>query len=225
MDCPPRFPLFLEPIQLAEDANQSSLSLRTFSLSDDEASYLLGAVQSISSLACWVNACSDDPLFWTRDMDAIRALTPPTHRLLSLPRLDVLELSEIGRGKKIVTEMVRLACLALLASVKERFGVGDPEAAPLQARLRAIIHEPIVGLSRSLREWKLWSLMMAAALSKASHAGTIISEAKRTMADLGIVRGEEAIAVVRQMIWISAVCDRDIAALEHELNSPDDILG
>lgn len=183
------------------------------------------ALRLMSSVAVTVNANADDPLFWKGDMNAARMIGPVTHSLLSMPRLSEAIPGEAQpedheAGLPVLAEMLRLACLVLLAALKMRLSLPTWEMVALQSKFQQLLDRKhdTYGLSEPLRSCQLMALVTTALFANGDDRANLVAEIRRVMAMSGLETGHEAIESVRWMLWIDSIESQSAEKLSQEID-------
>jgi hypothetical protein len=159
------------------------------------------ALTELSSAASAVNSHLDDPRFWTDDIGLVKLLVPAMHALQSASREPPLQL-------------VRLAGLILLSTLKRRLSLSTADLGPLLSSFKLQLAE------RSLSpfwELNLWALITAALQLDADERYHIVAEIRSLMVTAGLETPQAAIEVWRQIIWMDVLPPDSLQELANQL--------
>ncbi|OAP63314.1 hypothetical protein AYL99_02541 [Fonsecaea erecta] len=175
------------------------------------------ALEKAAQLAAFVNVDRGNPLFWKAGATAANRITPVLHFLLSLRRPTDEDSYSYPFSEVILREVVRLALLILVASVKQAFSLIADELAILQQRFSALV--PMAPcIDTSFPELSLWAIIMVHSMpSNQSHK----LDARATvdlMRAMGISSGKSAINVAKDLIWIDELMEMKVPEIILEID-------
>jgi hypothetical protein len=211
-DRKPQLPLLLPSPSLPDPETQMDTSPQLRLLLPQLDVSLADAMLHLSSIASTVNARLTDQSFWTNDMGALSLLVPTIRQLQSLPK---------GPTLPPVMNLVRLAALLLLSTLKARFGLSAADLVPLRrAFIAQLKQEPprvAAGMS-ALWRWRVWALLTAALQMEAGEErAPIVAALRAVLAVMGIAGAEEAAGMARPMVWIEIYDEGAMGRMNEEL--------
>jgi hypothetical protein len=167
-------------------------------------------LRQTAQLASYVNSHAQQPQFWKAGVEATKLVGPAAHCVLFVPRLDLLSyLDDDGSCLVLLLqEIVRLALLILLATLKRNFSLIAGELGLFLERF-SVITPLILGYS-FFPELRLWAYLLAACARADTIPQIQMSEIRRAMRDLQIQKSEDAVTVAKNIIWIHSLLDREI---------------
>jgi hypothetical protein len=159
------------------------------------------ALLELSSAASAVNSHLDDARFWMDDIGLVKLLVPAMHALQSARRESPLQL-------------VRLAGLILLSTLKRRLSLSTADLDPLLSSLQLQLAERRLS---PFWELNLWALITAALELDADERSPIVTVIRSLMATAGLETPEAAIEVWRQIVWMDILPPDSLQKLADQL--------
>jgi hypothetical protein len=151
-------------------------------------------------------------------MISTNLLGPAAHCLLSIPRLDLS--TNHGDHQSfsllLLQETIRLALFILMASLKEGFSLGSDELKLFLDRFSAIT--PLITGIGLFPELRLWVYVVVSCARKDRVPPPQILEIRRAMNDWSIQKAEDAVMVVKGIIWIPCLLDGGIERVTEQIN-------
>jgi hypothetical protein len=175
-----------------------------------------------AQLASYVNRHSQQPQFWKAGVNATKLVGPAAHCVLFIPRLDLLSYLDDDESCLVLLlqEIIRLALLILLATLKRNFSLVADELGLLLERF-SVINPRMVGCS-FIPELRLWAYLVAACAREDAipqiQMSEQMSEIRRAMRDLQIQKSEDAVAVAKNIIWIHSLLDREFERVKEQID-------
>ncbi|EXJ67458.1 uncharacterized protein A1O5_09471 [Cladophialophora psammophila CBS 110553] len=213
LDCRPRFLLpadVFAPIVQHDISSPSmqDLIVRIRHFSDELAETAI-ALERTAQLATFVNNNAQNPLFWKDGATAAKRITPVLHFLLSLRRPTDSGSCSNYSTELMLSEVVRLALLILVASVKQAFSLIADELTILQQRFSALLYT--APYDTHFPELSLWAIIMVASVrsneSNQLHASAVV----KLMRGMGIRSGRTAVDIAKCLIWIDECMETNVA--------------
>jgi hypothetical protein len=224
-DIPPRFSYPAKPTddQTGIEELPSTLVSLLESLEDTcpNLANLQVGLKKMAHLASYVNTYYQQPQFWEAGMSSTNFLGPTAHSILSISRFDfsIHHYGHPSRPALLLQELVRLALFILMATLKKSFSLAADEMGPFLERFSGLI-PAISGLSL-FSELRLWAFAVVSCAREDPIPPSQISEIRRSMRDLSIHKVEDAMKIVKGLIWIPCLLDqriqRVIGQLDHVL--------
>jgi hypothetical protein len=221
-DIPPRFPY---PARMEDDPKGSeelpSALVHLLKGLADIYPHLAGLQESLTKmahLASYVNKHAQQPQFWEAGMISTSLLGPTAHCLLSIPRLDLSmhHKDHQSISPLLLQETIRLALFILMASLKEGFSLGSDELTFFLDRYLAMT--PLITAIGLYPEFRLWTYFLVSCARKDCVPPPQILEIRRAMSDLSIQKAEDAVMVVKGIIWIPCLLDGGIERVTEQIN-------
>jgi hypothetical protein len=180
--------------------------------------YLGDGLRQTAQLASYVNRHAQQPQFWKAGVKATRLVGPTAYCVLFIPRLDPQSyLDDDGSCLVLpLQEIVRLALLILLATLKRNFSLIADELGLFLERF-SVIAPLMVGCS-FFPELRLWAYLVAACAREGTIPQIQMSEIRRAMRDLRIQTSEDAVTVAKDIIWIHCLLDREIERVKEQID-------
>lgn len=171
------------------------------------------ALEAAAHLSAFVNRNAHDAGFCRDAARAAKAIAPVNHMLLSLPRWQGKEI----HPRFLLTEMIRLTLLILTAELKLAFSFISDERRWLYTRFS----ELLLLASRidpRFSDVTLWACVLVTTLSakkeqRSLHMNTIC----RCMRNLGITKGQDAVELARNLVWVEKLSDTGTASLVYDI--------
>ncbi|KAI0404136.1 hypothetical protein F4802DRAFT_254737 [Xylaria palmicola] len=184
----------------------------------------LGDIQSAliatAAVASYVNRHCEDGRFWTDDIAAARLLAPALHEVLNLDgRALPSDPSHRDYSGIAAREAFRRSALVFLAALRGKFGAALPELGRHLGDFRQICGIPHVDWA-FVPELNLWAHAIAALGEESSeqrdwHVSAIVS----IMESAGFTSSQQALGVVRGIIWIEALFVDKVETLGREIDN------
>ncbi|KIW83801.1 hypothetical protein Z517_03047 [Fonsecaea pedrosoi CBS 271.37] len=176
------------------------------------------ALEKTAHLTMFVNNNGGNPLFWKDGASAASRITPVLHLLLSLRRFTDPASSGHTLPKLVLQEMVRLALLIVVASVKQAFALIADELAGLLQRFSTFV--PMASrIDTYFPELSLWAIIMVATLQPDKpdllHARATLN----VMRAMGVKSGKAAIEIAQSFIWIDKLMEMSVAKVIFEIDN------
>ncbi|OQV01780.1 Fungal specific transcription factor domain-containing protein [Cladophialophora immunda] len=176
------------------------------------------ALEKGAQLAAFVNENGGDPSFWKDGARAAKRITPVLHFVLSLRRLTDTDSPSDISSEAVLRELVRLALLILVASVKQAFSLIADELTILLQRFSALVSTaPFIGAC--FPELSLWAIIMVASLRLNQYNGLHAGATVNVMRAMRIKSGKAAVDVAKGLIWIDELMEMRapnvIVAIDH----------
>lgn len=102
----------------------------------------------------------------------------------------------------IAREMVRVACLMLMSSLKGLFAFPASERAALQVRITEFVSQNVKAVGKRYFELKMWALITVALLQHRDERGVYILEMQREMFAMDSTTPYDVIEIARDIVWI-----------------------
>lgn len=173
------------------------------------------SLASLSSLASYVDTQRTNNGQWQEELFVALKAHPTAHKLLSMSRFPLRTDANVSSLGLIIREMLRLASLLFIGLLKDKcrvFPTGVPEN---KLRLARLLTEVAVDWS-SFMDLRLWVLTVAA-LAEEGERGWYVSEVALTMNYLGLTAWNDAIKILKELIWIEEMLDIAADALGTEI--------
>jgi hypothetical protein len=179
---------------------------------------LRDGLRQTAQLASYVNRHAQQPEFWKAGVKATRLVGPAAHCVLFIPRLDLLSYLDDDESCLVLLlqEIVRLALLILLATLKRNFSLIADELGLFLERF-LVITPLMVGCS-FFPELRLWAYLVAACAREDTIPQIQMSEIRRAMRDLQIQKTEDAVTVAKNIIWIHSLLNRKIERVKEQID-------
>ncbi|KAI0433600.1 hypothetical protein F5Y09DRAFT_52117 [Xylaria sp. FL1042] len=176
------------------------------------------ALQATAAVASYVNQHCKTPSFWMDDMMAVRLLVPALHEVLSLEgRALPSSPSDPVYSGTAAREAFRRSLLIFLASLKAKFGVANFELNRHLKDFQQISKIPHVDWAL-VPELSLWAHTIAALQAEGDGRSWHISAIVSIMESAGFTSSQQALDVVRGMIWVEALFVDKVETLCHEID-------
>ncbi|KAI0460122.1 hypothetical protein F5B21DRAFT_453334 [Xylaria acuta] len=177
------------------------------------------ALKATAAVASYVNQHCQTSKFWTDDVMAARLLAPALHEVLSLGgRALPSEPSDPGYSGTAAREAFRRSSLIFLAALKAKFGGTAFELGRHLDDFRAISRIPHVDWA-VVPELNLWAHAIAALEQGSDQRGWHVSAIVSIMESAGFTSSQQALDVVRGVIWVEVLFADKVEALCHEIDS------
>ncbi|KAI1310427.1 hypothetical protein F5Y03DRAFT_39190 [Xylaria venustula] len=177
------------------------------------------ALQATAAVASYVNQHCRTAGFWIDDMTAARLLVPAIHEVLSLEGRALpgnpLHPEYSGTAAR---EAFRRSLLIFLAALKAKFGVANLELKRHLRDFQQIARIPNVDWAL-VPELNLWAHTIAALQSESDQRSWHVSAIVRIMESADFTASEQALDIVRGIIWVEALFEDKVEALGHEIDS------
>jgi hypothetical protein len=217
LDTIPRFPI----PHYATGGPESHRSHRIFTFSQKwntrfpDLSDISDGLASLASLAGYVNNQRTNNGRWQEELFVALKAHPVAHKLLSMPRFAVRAETNVSSSGLIIREMLRLTSLLFIGLLKGQrrvFPTGVPEN---KLRLVRLLTEVAMDWS-SFMDLRLWVLTVSA-LAEEGERGWYVSEVAWTMNYLGLTSWDDALKILKELIWIGEMLDVAADALGTEV--------
>ena len=221
-DSKPRFPLppsFNNPTLPQGDQSPSlqRLLLRLSGRSDGYAK-IATALEASAKLAHFVNQHAQEPHFWKEAATVARVMTPIMHLLWALPRPIEHDPAGTESSEQIHFELIRLALLIVITRLKQMFSLISEELHTLEQRfLEFTSTRPC--FEERFPELALWAHVVVATRNQTQSRNVQVSAISRLMISMRIQNSEETVQCVKQLVWIDALMDPGITALESDIDN------
>ncbi|KAI1736783.1 hypothetical protein F4680DRAFT_249331 [Xylaria scruposa] len=177
------------------------------------------ALKATAAVANYVNQHCRNPMFWTDDVRAARLLTPALHEVLSLEGHalpdDPLDPRYSGIAAR---EAFRRSSLIFLAALKVKFGGMAFELGRHLDDFREISKIPYVDWA-VVPELNLWAHTIAAFEQESDQRSWHVSAIVNIMKSAAFTSSQQALDMVRGIIWVEALFADKVEALCHEIDS------
>ncbi|KIW97531.1 uncharacterized protein Z519_01115 [Cladophialophora bantiana CBS 173.52] len=185
--------------------------------SSDELAETAIALERTAQLAVFVNNNALNPLFWKDGVTAAERITPVLHFLLSLRRPTDSDSYSGNSTEPMLCEVVRLALLILVASVRQAFSLIADELTILQQRFSALLSTAPYS-DAHFPELSLWAIITVACVrsneSNQPHASAVV----KLMRGMGISSGRTAVDIAKGLIWIDECMQTNVAGFILEID-------
>jgi len=217
LDTIPRFPI---PHYATGDP-EPHRSYRIFTFSQKwntrfpDLSDISDGLASLASLAGYVDIQGTNNGRWQEELFVALKAHPVAHKLLSMSRFAVRDEANVSSSGLIIREMLRLTSLLFIGLLKDQchvFPTGVPEN---KLRLARLLTEVAVDWS-SFMDLRLWVLTVFA-LAEEGERGWYVNEVAWTMNYLGLTRWDDALKILKELIWIGEMLDIAADALGTEV--------
>jgi hypothetical protein len=175
-------------------------------------------LRQTAQLASYVNRHAQQPQFWKAGVKATTLVGPAAHCVLFIPRLNLLSYLD-NAGSCLVLllqELVRLALLILLATLKKNFSLIADELGLFLERFSVIT--PLIAGCSFFPELRLWAYLVAACAGEDTIPQIQMSEIRQAMRDLQIKKSEDAVTVAKNIFWIHSLLDREIERVKEQID-------
>ncbi|KAK5624572.1 hypothetical protein RRF57_000288 [Xylaria bambusicola] len=183
----------------------------------------LGDIQSAllatAAAASYVNTRCRNANFWKEDTTAARLIIPALHAVLSLEgRVLPNDPSDPTFSGIVAREAFRRSSLIFLASLKVKFGVASAELNRHLKDFQEISRIPYVDWA-VVPELNLWAHAIAALEAESDQRSWHVSVIVEMMEGAGFTSSQQAMDVVRGIIWIEALFVGKVEWLCRDLDS------
>ncbi|KAI0486137.1 hypothetical protein F4859DRAFT_469130 [Xylaria cf. heliscus] len=207
------------------DTKSDTIYLKSLLDSWDHNCPYLGDIQSAlkatAAVASYVNQHCHTFKFWTDDMTAARLLAPAFHEVLALEgRMLPSDPADPGYSGTAAREAFRRSSLIFLAALKAEFGGTTFELGRHLDDFREISRIPHVNWA-VVPELNLWAHTIAALQQESDRRGWHVAAVVGIMESTGMTSGQQALDVVRGIIWVEVLFANKVDALSREI---DDLL-
>ncbi|KAI3322111.1 hypothetical protein HD806DRAFT_501013 [Xylariaceae sp. AK1471] len=189
---------------------------------DEKCPYLgdiRSALKATAAVASYLNQHCHAERFWTEDVLAARLLAPALYEVLSLEgRALPSDPSHLDYSGTAAREAFRRSLLIFLASIKAKFGAVTFELRRHLDDFRQISQIPHVEWT-VVPEFNLWAHTIAALQEDIEQRSWNVSAIVSIMESMGSVSGQQALDMVRGIIWVEALFADKTEALRHEIDS------
>ncbi|KAI0914896.1 hypothetical protein F4823DRAFT_197528 [Ustulina deusta] len=176
------------------------------------------ALKATAAVASYVNQHCRTAKFWTDDMTAARLLVPALHEVLSLEgRALPSNPSDPCYSGTAAREAFRRSLLIFLASVKAKFGVVNFELNRHLKDFHEISKIPHVDWAL-IPELNLWAHTIAALHAESDQRSWHVSVIVSIMESAGFTSSQQALDLVRGIIWVEALFVDKVETLCHEID-------
>ncbi|KAI1156732.1 hypothetical protein F4825DRAFT_402231 [Nemania diffusa] len=176
------------------------------------------ALKATAAVASYVNQHCHAPKFWTDDVMAARLLAPALHEVLSLDgRALPGDPAHPDYSGTAAREAFRRSALIFLAALKARFGAVSFELGRHIRDFRQISQIPHVDWS-VVPELNLWAHTIAALEEQSGQRSWHVSAIVSIMESAGLTSGQQALDVVRGIIWIEILFEDKVDTLCREID-------
>ncbi|RWA09702.1 hypothetical protein EKO27_g5405 [Xylaria grammica] len=177
------------------------------------------ALKGTAAVASYVNQHCQSFKFWTDDMTAARLLAPALHEVLSLEgRALPSSPSDPSYSGTAAREAFRRSSLIFLASLKAKFGATNVELKRHLNDFRQISQIPHVDWAL-VPELNLWAHTIAALEEESYQRSWHISAIVSLMKSVDLTSSQQALDVVRGIIWVEALFVDKVETLCREIDS------
>ncbi|TGJ85403.1 hypothetical protein E0Z10_g3382 [Xylaria hypoxylon] len=177
------------------------------------------ALKATAAVASYVNQHCHAFKFWTEDMTAARLLAPALHEVLSLEgRALPSQPSDSEYSGTAAREAFRRSLLIFLASLKAKFGVAKFELKRHLHDFRQIPKIPHVDWAL-IPELNLWAHAIAALEEESDQRSWHVSAIVSIMESAEFTSSQQALDVVRGIIWVEDLFVEKVETLCHEIDS------
>ncbi|KAI0413746.1 hypothetical protein F5X98DRAFT_274706 [Xylaria grammica] len=177
------------------------------------------ALKGTAAVASYVNQHCQSFKFWTDDMTAARLLAPALHEVLSLEgRALPSSPSDPSYSGTAAREAFRRSSLIFLSSLKAKFGATNVELKRHLNDFRQISQIPHVDWAL-VPELNLWAHTIAALEEESYQRSWHISAIVSLMKSADLTSGQQALDVVRGIIWVEALFVDKVETLCREIDS------
>ncbi|KAI0515313.1 hypothetical protein F5B22DRAFT_607983 [Xylaria bambusicola] len=178
-----------------------------------------GALLATAAVASYVNMRCRDASFWKEDTTAAQLIIPALHAVLSLEgRLLPSDPSDPTFSGIAAREAFRRSSLIFLASLKVKFGVASAELNRHLKDFQEISRIPHVDWT-VVPELNLWAHAIVALEAEGEQRSWHVSVIVNMMEGAGFTSSQQAMDVVRGIIWIEALFVDKVESLCRDLDS------
>jgi hypothetical protein len=170
---------------------------------------------SLASLASSVNNRKNNNGRWQKEMFLAFNAHPVAHKLLSMSRFTVRAEANVSSSGLLIREMLRLTSLLFIGLLKDQCRVFPTGVLENKLRLARLLTEVAVDWS-SFMDLRLWVLTVSA-LAEEGERGWYVSEIAWTMKYLGLTEWDDALKILKELIWIGEMLDMAADALGTEV--------
>jgi len=172
-------------------------------------------VTSLASLVGYFDSQRSNNGRWQEELFIALKVHPVAHKLLSMSRFTVRAEANVSSSGLLIREILRLTCLLFIGLLKDLcrvFPTGVPEN---KLRLTRLLTEGAVDWS-TFMDLRLWVLMVSA-LAEEGERRWYVSEIAWTMKYLGLTTWDDALKILKELIWIGEMLDIAADALGTEV--------
>ncbi|KAI1131337.1 hypothetical protein F5Y10DRAFT_233893 [Nemania abortiva] len=177
------------------------------------------ALKATAAVASYVNQNCHAPNFWTDDVTAARLLAPALHEVLSLQgRALPNDPAHPDYSGTAAREAFRRSALIFLAALKAKFGAVSFELSRHVQDFRQISQIPHVDWA-VVPELNLWAHTIAALEEQSDQRSWHVAAIVNIMESAGFTASQQALDMVRGIIWIEALFEDKVETLCREIDS------
>jgi len=173
------------------------------------------SLTSLASLASHVNNQKTKNGLRQGELFVALNVHPVAHKLLSIPRYAAAARTNMSSSGLIINEILRLTSLLFIALLKEQFRVLPSGVSENRLRLALLLTKVTVDWS-SFMDLHLWVLTVSA-LAETEDRSWYVSKLAVTMTFLGLTAWDEALKILRELIWVGDMLDEAADELGREL--------
>ncbi|RFU24341.1 hypothetical protein B7463_g11997, partial [Scytalidium lignicola] len=170
---------------------------------------------SLASLTGYVNNQKKKNLLCHGEFFNPINVYPVAHKFLSMSRYAVAAEINMSSSGLIIREILRLTSLLFFGLVKEKCGVFPSGVPENEVRLARLITDIAVNWS-SFMDLALWVLTVSA-LAEEGDRSWYVSQISVAMASLGLAGWDDALKMLKELIWIDELLDEAANILGMEL--------
>lgn len=217
LDTIPRFPIPHSAIEDPEPRRSHRISIfsQKWNAKFPDLSDIIDGLASLASLAGHIDNRRTNNGRWQDELFVVLKAHPVAHKLLSMSRFTVRAVASTNSSGLVIREMLRLASLLFIGLLKDQcrvFPTGVPEN---KLRLASLLTEVVVDWS-SFMDLRLWVLTVSA-LAEEGNRGWYVSEIAWTMNYLDLTEWDDALKILKELIWIGGTLDKAADALGTEV--------
>lgn len=162
-------------------------------------------VTSLANLTCSVDSQRTNNGRWQEELFVALKAHPVAHKLLSMSRFTVRAEANVSSSGLLIREILRLTSLLFIGLLKDHCGVFPTGVPENKLRLARLLTEGAVDWS-SFMDLRLWVLTVSA-LAEEGERRWYVSEVAWTMKCLGLTAWDDALKILKELIWIGEMLD------------------
>jgi hypothetical protein len=174
------------------------------------------ALLSLANLASHTNHRSKNPHLWNDEFFLALTVYPILHQILSLSRYPHKAEPSVENDGVAMREIVRITSIIFLGLMKKRFGVDPYGIRPNSGKISKLLQFHPLDWSQFL-DVRLWILVISALAEVGEERRWFVSEVTYTMINLGVQTWNQALHILKSIVWIDGMIEYEINKLGEEI--------
>lgn len=170
-------------------------------------------------MTSYIDERAIDAAIWQDDLFVSRTFNAVVHQLLSLPRHTAALENGISPPQLIMREAIRRACTVVFAFLRDKFSVHPSGISQHRNKVKELLVQHPVDWSEFL-ELRLWVLVISGLAAEGDETPWYIDEIRDTMVQMRIIGWNDAVEVMRSIIWMGETLRTRLERLQEVLQLP-----